>query len=242
MTPEKINELADRIDHEQLWRRPFFDRDTMTQEERDRLDAGVYLRRHASGRSEVLAALKEGKEFIRGYKFTRPDNFTTDRRGCGTNAWHGAINQFAEAERARTGTHDDWPRMMYEAKQLADEVPRMILKFEQERRGMPQAFKMCGHDPRPATKLVDNHLKCVLGKECRKCPYLLAIEASAEMTDEAKDEAKAWTCATHILRETPKDSYLEEFIFDKGDIAAHQQMGASLASMEAPEPPLEPRD
>lgn len=132
--------------------------------------------------------------------------------------------------------------MMYEAKQLADEVPRMILKFEQERRGMPRAFKMCGHDPRPATQLVDNHLKCALGKECSKCPYLLAIEASAEMTDEAKDEAKAWTCATHILRETSKDAHLEEFIFDKADIAMHQQMGASLASIEDPEPPLAPPD
>lgn len=245
MTPDKIYELADRIDHQQLWRRSPFDRDTMTQEERDRLDAGVYLRRHASGRSEVLAALKEGKEYIRGYKFTRPDNLSTDRRGCGTNGWHSAISRFSDSDfyaKPTDGSNRDWPRMMYEAKKLADEVPRMILKFEQERRGMPSAFKMCGHDPRPATQLVDNHLKCVLGKECRKCPYLLAIEASAEMTDEAKDEAKAWTCATHILRETPKDAYLEEFIFDKGDIAAHQQMGASLASMEAPEPPLAPSD
>lgn len=245
MTPDEINALADRIDHEELWRRSPFDRADMPQEQRDRLDAGVFLRRHASGRSEVLAALKEGKEYIRGYKFTRPDNFSTDRRGCGTNGWHSAIVRFSDSDfyaKPKDGSSREWPRMMYEAKQLADEVPRMILKFEQERRGMPQAFKMCGHDPRPATKLVDNHLRCVLGKECRKCPFLLAIEASAEMTNEAKDEAKAWTCATHILRETPKDSHLEEFIFDKGDIAAHQQMAANWADMEPPEDTRMPPD
>jgi hypothetical protein len=39
--------LANRIDHEQLWRGAGMDRDKMTPEQRDRLDAGVNLRRYA---------------------------------------------------------------------------------------------------------------------------------------------------------------------------------------------------
>jgi hypothetical protein len=237
MSPDEINALADRIDHEQLWRRSPFDRADMPQEQRDRLDAGVHLRRHASGRSEVLRALQEGKEFIRGYKFTRADGFSTDRRGCGTNAWHGAINRFSEAERERTGSHDSWPRMMYLAKQVSDEVPRLILKFEQERRGLPTGFKACGHDPRPATPLPDNHLRCALQQQCRACPYLLAIEASTDMTSEAKDEAKAWTCVTHILTTVEDAAHIEEFVYDKGDVAFHEQMIANFADVEfEPEP------
>lgn len=89
---EKLRALADRIDHEELWRRPGLERDTMTPEQRDRLDAAVNLRRYADDRFTVLKALEEGREYIRGYKFTRPDDMSTDRRGCGTSEWHGALN------------------------------------------------------------------------------------------------------------------------------------------------------
>ncbi len=43
----KLMELADRIDHQELWRRPGLERLTMPQEQRDQLDAGVALRRYA---------------------------------------------------------------------------------------------------------------------------------------------------------------------------------------------------
>lgn len=43
----RLLELADRIDYGALWRRPGLERETMTQEQRDRLDAGVMLRRYA---------------------------------------------------------------------------------------------------------------------------------------------------------------------------------------------------
>ena len=43
----KLLELADRIDPEQLWRRAGLDRQRMTPEQQDRLDAGVNLRRYA---------------------------------------------------------------------------------------------------------------------------------------------------------------------------------------------------
>lgn len=244
MNPEYLRALADRIDHEELWRRPGMERDQMTPEQRDRLDAAVNLRRYASDRGTVLEALKEGQEYIRGYKFTRPDSFSTDRRGCGTNGWHGAINKFSDSPfypRPANGQSKGWPKMMYEAMRVADEVPRMILLFERERAGkLPEAWKMCGHDPRPATPLPDNHLRCALNIECRKCPYLGAIEASPTMTPEAKDEAKAWTCATHILRDTSPDAHLEEFIWEKSSPAFNARMAASFADMDPPEPPSTP--
>lgn len=47
MSPDKIKALADRIDHEELWRRDGIDRASFTAEQKDRLDAGVELRRYA---------------------------------------------------------------------------------------------------------------------------------------------------------------------------------------------------
>lgn len=236
---KEIEDLANRIDHEELWRRSPFDRDGMAQEQRDRLDAGVYLRRYAHDRFTVVEELKKGAEFIRGYKLTR-EGMGTDRRGCGTNAWHGVINRFQDAERAAGRPWQGW---LYTAKMMSDEVPRMILLFESERRGLPQSWKMCGHDPRPPEQLPDNHLRCHLGQECRKCPYLQAIEAATDMTVEAKDEAKAWTCATHILLESEVDAFFDgSFLRDKSDDAFHHRMARSLTDAEPPEPPLEPRE
>jgi hypothetical protein len=47
----KLRALADRIDHEKLWRRPMMYRDRLTDDQRDRLDAGCMLRRY----SDLLA-------------------------------------------------------------------------------------------------------------------------------------------------------------------------------------------
>lgn len=221
MTPEEIQALANRIDHEQLWRVSPFDQDKLTPEQQDRLWAGVYLRRHASHRMEVVEALKEGHEYIRGYKFTRADDLSTDRRGCGTNEWHGALNGKGLGEQA--------PHWMYTAKMISDEVPRMILLFEYERTGrLGNSYKACGHDPRPATPLPDNHLRCALSKQCRKCPFLARIDANERMTPEAKDEAKAWTCATHVLLESKTDTYMESILRDKSDDAFESQLVSSL--------------
>ena len=219
--PKEIAALANRIDSEELWRVSPLDRDKLTDEQRDRLDAGVYLRRYADDRFTVLKALEEGQEYIRGYKFTRPDDLSTDRRGCGTREWHSALNG--------QGIRNQAPHWMYTAKMVADEVPRMILMFEQERKGLPTHYKMCGHDPRPATPLPDNHLTCALGAQCRKCPFLARIEAQANMTNEAKDEAKAWTCATHILLESKTDQYFETFLRDKSDDAFDARLAAGFS-------------
>jgi len=211
VTPEELEQLADRIDHEQLWRLSGMEQDNLTPEQKDRLWAGVNLRRYAADRGTVLEALKEGREYIRGFKLERADEFSTDRRGCGTREWHSSLNG--------RGIKDQAPSWMYTARMISDEVPRMILLFERERTGLAQSYKMCGHDPRPATPLPDNHLYCVLGKECRKCPFLARIEANEKMTPEAKNEAKAWTCAAHALLESEPDRYMETILRDKSDDA-----------------------
>lgn len=215
MDPEELEALADRIDHEELWRRPGLERDTMTQEQRDRLDAAVNLRRYASDRGTVLEALKEGREYMRGYKFTRVDDFSTDRRGCGSSEWHGALNG--------KDIKDHAPHWMYTAKMISDEVPRMILLFEQERKGLAATYKMCSRESQ-GTPLPDNHLYCQLGKECRRCPFLARIEANEKMTVEARDEAKAWTCATHVLLERDPETYMESILRDKSDDAFDRRM------------------
>lgn len=227
-TPEEIEALANRIDHEELWRRPGMDRDKMTSEQQDRLMAGVYLRRYAMDRGNMLESLKEGSEYMRGMRLERA-NRGTDQRGCGDHEWHRAIN--AEGDRMRVAGSKDWPRMMYSARKISDEVPRMVLLFKYEREfGMPTNFKLCGHDTRPAKHLTDNHLRCALGQECRKCQHLAAIDRSERMTPEAKDEAKAWTCATHFLLESGHDVFFESILRDKGDDAFDDMVVASFCA------------
>jgi hypothetical protein len=226
-TPEELEALANRIDHEELWRWPGMDRDKMTPEQKDRLMAGVYLRRYARDRGNMLEQLKEGAEYMRGMRLERA-NRGTDQRGCGDHAWHAACN--AESDRLRENG-GEWPRVMYSAMKISDEVPRMVLLFQYEReRGMPTSYKMCGHDPRPAMPLPDNHLRCGLGQECRKCEYLAAIDRSERMTPEAKDEAKAWTCATHFLLESEPDVFFEGILRDKSDDAFDDRLAASFGA------------
>lgn len=227
-TPEELEALANRIDHEELWRWPGMDHDKMTPEQKDRMWAGVHLRRYAHDRGNMLEQLKEGAMYMRGMRLERA-NRGTDQRGCGDNAWHSACN--AEHDRLRKeDPKAEFPSVMYDAKKISDEVPRMVLLFQYEReRGMPDSYKMCGLDPRPATKLRDNHLRCALGQECRKCPHLAAIDRSERMTPESKDEAKAWTCATHFLLESQPDVYFEGILRDKSDDAFDDRLAASFA-------------
>lgn len=226
-TPEELEALANRIDHEELWRQPGIDRDKMTPEQQDRLMAGVYLRRYARARGHMLEQLKEGAEYMRGMRLERATR-GTDQRGCGDHAWHVACNAESDRLREKGG---EWPRVMYSAMKISDEVPRMVLLFQYEReRGMPTSYKMCGHDPRPATPLPDNHLRCGLGQECRKCEYLAAIDRSERMTPEAKDEAKAWTCATHFLLESQPDVFFDGILRDKSDDAFDDRLAASFGA------------
>lgn len=233
--PDELRALADRIDFDQQWRRsPLAD---FTQEEKDRCMAGVFLRRYADERGSMLEQLKEGAQYMRGTRLER-SNRGSDQRGCGSDEWHRAIVAYADDDRhfprppvvnGMATKSREWPRMMYTAYKISDEVPRAILLFQYEREGkLPGAFKMCGHDPRPATPLPDNHLRCALGQECRKCPHLAAIDSNGHMTPEAKDEAKAWTCATHFLLESKPDVFFEELIYEKSTAAFNARLGESF--------------
>jgi len=113
------------------------------------------------------------------------------------HAWHVAINQHHNL--CGDGPRPEWKRWMYEAKELANEVPRLALLFKMERLGtLPKLHKQCSMSP--VEPVEDNHLTCCLGTECRKCEALLALE-KAELEPEEIDQAKAWTCATHIVSE-----------------------------------------
>lgn len=116
------------------------------------------------------------------------------------NEWHVAINQYHYGEGfKRINENQSW---MYDAKNIADEVPRLTMLFKSEREGtLPQIHQQCSRSE--PEKIVDNHLSCCLGVKCKECPFLLALEGT-NVSRENVDEIKAWTCVTHILSEKGK--------------------------------------
>lgn len=111
--------------------------------------------------------------------------------------WHVAVNRHADAWR-KDGKEWDEMRFMYEAKAMADEVPRMVVLFKQEReKTLPQMHKQCSMQD--AVPVKDNHLSCCLGVKARECPHLLALEKIERCTPDEVDTAKAWACAAHIV-------------------------------------------
>ncbi len=113
-----------------------------------------------------------------------------------SHEWHVAINRHHDGKIGKP----DWKRWMYEAKSLADEVPRLVMLLGKERRGeLENTHKQCSITP--AVPIPDNHLKCCLGVKCAECPELLALDKMARVTPGEIDTAKAWTCAAHILSE-----------------------------------------
>lgn len=136
--------------------------------------------------------------------------------------WHCAINRFSEGKAGK----GDWPRFMYEAKKMWGEMPRMILLHRQERLSeLPKIHQQCSHSaPVP---LPENALTCCKGIKCRQCPELLALE-KADMPPETIDEAKAWTCAAHIVS-TGGDVMNEGYLLTTGDLMFWDNVHASLA-------------
>jgi hypothetical protein len=120
------------------------------------------------------------------------------RLGRLNHDWHVALN--AAIFRKEPGRdHIDKHMWMYEAKHMADEVPRMTMLFALERTGkLPAVHRQCSHSK--PEQIPDNHLTCCLNVACRTCPFLAIID-TVEATPEERDEMKAWTCATHIQRE-----------------------------------------
>lgn len=141
--------------------------------------------------------------------------------------WHVAINKHTNGLDI-----EKWPRFMYEAKKMADEIPRMALLFKRQREGsLPKVHQQCSHcKPEP---IPDNFLCCCLGKKCHECPMLLALDA-ARMTPEEIDQAKAWTCAAHIVA-NGGDVAGEGYLMDESDRRYWSNLYQSLAG-EDPEP------
>ena len=137
--------------------------------------------------------------------------------------WHVAINRHCDGNYG-----DDRPRFMYEAKSAAAEVPRLALLFQREREGkLDKVFQPCTCCTEKQ-HVVDNHLTCCLGVECRKCPHLLALD-KAEIPVEQRDWIKAWTCAAHILSEGG-DPANEGFLLTVDDRMFWDRLHESLAS------------
>lgn len=110
--------------------------------------------------------------------------------------WHVAINRHVWPADGPQRDHAA-VRWMYEAKAAASEVPRLTLLHKMERCGeLAKVHRQCSQSEGEAVP--ENHLTCCLGVKCRECPELLALDAM-EATPEAIDEAKAWTCAAHII-------------------------------------------
>jgi hypothetical protein len=113
--------------------------------------------------------------------------------------WHAAINIHAQTLR-KEGAEGGKVRFMYEAKKMADAVPRMVMLFKAERENaLPQIHQQCSMQAPMPVK--DNHLSCCLGMKARECPHLLALEKIERCAPEDVDTAKAWTCAAHIVSE-----------------------------------------
>lgn len=150
--------------------------------------------------------------------------------------WHVALNQYATPYRRG---HSDEMRFMYEAKTLADEVPRLVLLHRMEREGkLAATHRQCSLSA--AEPVADNHLTCCLGVECRKCPHLAAIGAG-ELSEEEKDTAKAWTCATHIVSQGG-DQAREGYLATVDDTMYWQNLYSSLAAGDPAARPAAPEE
>lgn len=132
-----------------------------------------------------------------------------------SHEWHAAINGHMDA--LRKADKDDWreTRFMYEAKSMADEVPRMVMLFRQEREStLPQTHQQCSRQAPVPVK--NNHLTCCKGVKTRECQHLLALEKIQRCEPGDIDAAKAWTCAAHIVS-TGGDVMNEGFLLRVND-------------------------
>lgn len=143
-----------------------------------------------------------------------------------SHEWHVAVNRHGEEWRK---AEKEWSEMrfMYDAKAMADEVPRMVMLFRQEREnGLPQTHQQCSMQAPVPVK--DNHLTCCKGVKTRECPHLLALEKIERCTPGDVDTAKAWTCAAHIVS-TGGDVMNEGFLLRVDDRMFWDNVHASLA-------------
>ena len=144
--------------------------------------------------------------------------------------WHVAINQYHYGENFKR--INEYQRFLYDAKNIADEIPRMSMLFKAEREGtLTKIHQQCSHSE--PEQVIDNHLSCCLGVKCKECPFLLALEGT-NVSREHVDEIKAWTCAAHILSEkaTKMIDDSEGFIFTVDDKMFWQNVYRSLSQSD----------
>ena len=143
-----------------------------------------------------------------------------------SHEWHVAVNRHSEAWK-NGGNKWETMRFMYEAKSMADDVPRMVMLFRQERENaLPQTHQQCSMQAPVPVK--DNHLSCCKGVKTRECPHLLALGKIERCTPDDVDTAKAWTCAAHIVS-TGGDFLGEGYLLRVDDRMFWDNMHASLA-------------
>jgi hypothetical protein len=138
--------------------------------------------------------------------------------------WHVALNRFNEVRRE---SGEEFLHWIYTAKSARAEMPRLANLFKLEREmALPKIHQQCSmSEPEP---IRDNHLSCCLGVKCAECPFLAMIE-TAQLSDEQKDEAKAWTCVTHIISEGG-DQCGEGFVLTVDDRMYWNNVHQSLTS------------
>lgn len=146
-----------------------------------------------------------------------------------SHEWHVAVNRHGDDWR-KDGKEWEDMSFMYEAKSMADEVPRMVMLFRQERENaLPQTHQQCSMQDQVPVK--DNHLTCCKGVKTRECPHLLALERIERCTPADVDTAKAWTCAAHIVS-TGGDMMGEGFLLRVNDRMFWDNVYSSLSQAE----------
>lgn len=138
--------------------------------------------------------------------------------------WHVQINR--HQDKLHDAGKDRLP-WMYDAKDLADEVPRMARLFKMERESsLPAMHRQCSFSE--SEHIPDNHLTCCLGVKCAECPILETI-GEAEANPEDIDLMKAWTCGTHIIATPGFVDSSEGMILTVDDRMYWDRVYASLA-------------
>lgn len=146
-----------------------------------------------------------------------------------SHEWHAAISRHSDLQR-RAGRSFRDISFMYEAKSLADEVPRMAMLFKMERESsLPKTHKQCSQ--REEVPISDNHLMCCLGVKTRECPHLLAMEKINRCHPQDIDTAKAWTCASHIVG-NGGDTMREGYLLHVGDRMFWDNVCFSLSALD----------
>lgn len=138
--------------------------------------------------------------------------------------WHGVLNGYNTAK-----NHHGF---MYEAKNIAEQMPLMIKLFNlEDANELPEIHQQCSQSK---PEKIDNYLICCKGVKCKECPHLKAIDNikgtgdKIDIGTEVVNELKALTCISHILSEGG-DINNEGYILTKSDVMFWNNVHESLA-------------